>query len=70
MIEVGIGKCTGSPTASLEEGVEFQGRRLNYSLFLSGTTGFAAIYECNQGCLGERKSIIVGGYSVSLEAFL
>ena len=26
MIEVGIGKCTGSPSATLEEEVEFQER--------------------------------------------
>ena len=50
MIKVEIGKYIGSPTASLEKGVE---RVLKYGLIdfylLSGTRGFAVIYECNNG---------------------
>ena len=37
---------------------------------LSGNKGFTVIYECNNGYLGERKSTIMGCYSVGLEAFL
>ena len=58
------------PNCQFRGRVEFQGRELNYSYLLSGTREFAAIYECKQGCLGERKGIVVGCYSVGLKAFL
>ena len=70
MIKVGIGKCIGSPTASQEEGVEFQGRGFIIAYLLLGNRGLTVIYECNNGCLGERKGIIMGCYLVGLEAFL
>ena len=32
--------------------------------------GLTVTYECNNGCLGDRKSIIVACYLGGLEAFL
>ena len=42
---------------------------LNYFLLVVRDYGLTIIYECNNECLGERKSSIVGCYSVGLEAF-
>ena len=50
---------------SSKEGVKL------FFICCQGLGGLATvIYECNNGCLGERKSIIVGCYLVGLEAFL
>ena len=42
---------------------------LNYSLFVVRDRGLTVNYECNNVCLGERRSIIVGCYSVGLKLF-
>ena len=48
------------------------GNKMIFSLyvFMSGFCSNNHIYECNNRCLGERKSLIVGYYSVGYEAFL
>ena len=67
MIEVGIGKCIGSRTANQEEGLS---SKEGVKLFFICCQGLGGFYKCNNGCLSERTSIIVGCYVVGLEAFL
>ena len=69
MIEVEIGKCTGHHMWFRGRGLSSK-EGLSNSIFVVWDYGLVVIYEGNNGCLGKRKSFIVGCCSVGLEAFL
>ena len=68
MIEVGIGRINGPQLPARRKGLSSK-KVITLFFFVVRDKGLTVFYECNKGSLPERKSVIMGYYSVGLEAF-